>query len=406
LENVSVFSNDASLLKPREALAYKAGGSTLAYLVTGWPQTIAITDDPDTNFSASYPINLRVFLTIVGTASDTNVTVRPTTPILGGGPIPNVPAGGELKLTIGAFDVINLETPSLNAFGADFTGTIIEADRPVAVFSGGEASDAPNFDSLVERRCCADHLEEQLDPVRTAGKSFALAHSPSRTATVKAAGGDLGIAPEPEFFRFVATRNEHTTITTTLDPPFDSIHLYKIGDWFDVNTTRDFQAESDHPIHVIQVMASQDAANVPRGLPGGDPSMLVVPPREQFRADYVFLTPDKYAFDFVTVVAPLQAVVTLDDVVLDNQICQIAPTDGLSEEERGNKPVELLSYRCQLSFATVNPDTGEVTEGTQNDGVHRIYADYPIGVTVFGFDAYVSYAYAAGTELREIAPPK
>src|SRR5207244_10445478 len=43
LENVNVFSNDASLLKPVEAL--DPGGSTegLMYAVLGWPQTIAIT---------------------------------------------------------------------------------------------------------------------------------------------------------------------------------------------------------------------------------------------------------------------------------------------------------------------------------------------------------------------------
>jgi hypothetical protein len=164
-------------------------------------------------------------------------------------------------------------------------------------------------------------------------------------------------------------------------------------------------AESDQPIHVVQVMASQDAANVPRGLPGGDPSMLIVPPREQFRPDYVFLTPDKYAFDFVTVVAPADAEVWLDDAPLDTQLCQIRPTDGLTDEERGNDPITFLTYTCQLSFATVNPDTGDVSPGMQNDGVHRITATQPVGVTVFGFDAYVSYAYAGGTELRELAPP-
>jgi hypothetical protein len=29
-----------------------------------------------------------------------------------------------------------------------------------------------------------------------------------------------------------------------------------------------------------------------------------------------------------------------------------------------------------------------------------------IGLLVTGFDSYVSYAYAGGTELREIAPPQ
>ena len=406
LENVNVFSNDASLLKPREALSYDTGVLSTSYVVASWPQTIAVTDDPNTNFSSAYPTNLRSFLTVVGTAADTKLIIRPTTDVRAGAGIPAVEAGGVLELTIGAYDVVNLETPDLNSFAADFTGTRIEADGPVAVFTGGEASDAPDFTTLSERRCCADHLEEQLDPVRTAGKKFGLAHSPSRTATVIAAGADIGLAPEPEYFRFVATASEVTTIHTTLSAPDDVLVLTGVGDWAQVTTTRDFLAESDQPIHVIQVMASQDAANIPRGLPGGDPSLLVVPPREQFRPDYVILTPDKYAFDFVTIVAPPEAEVRLDEVVLDGQICSVAPTDGLTDESRGDMPIELLSYRCQLSFATVDPDTGAVTAGLQNDGVHRIVADQPIGVTVFGFDAYVSYAYAGGTELREIAAPR
>jgi hypothetical protein len=156
----------------------------------------------------------------------------------------------------------------------------------------------------------------------------------------------------------------------------------------------------------VQVNPSQDAANIPRALPGGDPSLLVVPPREQFRSTYVFLTPDKYAFDFVTVVAPAEAEVILDNTPLDEEICDVKPTDGLTAEERGEAPVELLTYRCQLSFPTIDPDSGEILPGDQNDGVHRIVSQAPIGVTVFGFDRYVSYAYAAGTELRELAIPK
>lgn len=405
LENANVFSNDASLLKPKEALAASSSAETLSYVVAGWPQTIAWTGDASTNFDPSNPFNLRAFLTIVGTEAKTHVVVYPTTAVLGGGPIPDTPAGGKLELDIDAFDVVNLETPTFGSFDADFTGTRIHSNRAVAVFSGSEASDAPRFDSLTERRCCADHLEEQLDPVRTAGKRFALAHSPSRTRAVKEAGGAVAEAPEPEYFRFVATVDPVTTIETTLPPPNDVLKLFKIGDFVEVASSRDFLATADRPIHVVQVMASQDGASIPRGLPGGDPSLLVVPPEEQFRRDYVFLTPDKYAFDFITVVAPTGTVVSLDDQVLTGSRCNIAATDGLTEEERGGKGPEFATYVCQLSFPAVAPDTGTVSPGFQNDGVHRVVASQPVGVVVWGFDSYVSYAYAAGTELREIAAP-
>jgi hypothetical protein len=223
---------------------------------------------------------------------------------------------------------------------------------------------------------------------------------------VATAGALIGVAPEPEYVRFVAARDGVTTIQTTLPPPDDVLVLTGIGSWREVAVEGDFLAESDQPVHVAQISASQDAANIPRGLPGGDPSLLVVPPREQFRSDYVFLTPDKYAFDFVMVAAPPNADVRLDDEPLDQYGCEVAPADGLDEATRGSPTPELLAYRCQLSFPLVDPESGAILPGIQRDGVHRVASTEPVGVLVFGFDAYVSYAYAAGTELRELAPPR
>ena len=43
-------------------------------------------------------------------------------------------------------------------------------------------------------------------------------------------------------------------------------------------------------------------------------------------------------------------------------------------------------------------------EWTPRDGVHRIDSNQRVGVLVDGFDSYVSYGYAAGTELLELVP--
>jgi len=406
LENVAVFSNDASLLKPREALTFGNAGSLVTqYVVAGWPQTIAATDDPDTNFSPNYPIHLRSFLTIVGTQPDTTVRVKTAAKVVGGGPIAETPIDGVVEAKLDAFDVLNLETADFNA---DFTGSLIDADAPIAVFTGGEASDAPHFPTLSERRCCADHLEDQLDPVRTAGKQFAIAHNPSRTRMVTAAGAITAEVPEPDYVRFVAASKTGAIIKTTLPAPDDLIELKFLGDHKEVTAYRDFMAESTEPVIVAQVMASQDAVGVKRGLPGGDPSMLIVPPMEQARPDYVFLTPDKYAFDYVTVVAPAGVGVLLDDKLLTPEICEVGAADGLTKQERGGMDPSHYVYRCQLSFpvidALANPPL--VLPGNQNDGVHSIIAGVPILVNVGGFDSYVSYSYAAGTDLRAIALPQ
>jgi len=341
---------------------------------------------------------------VVGTRPGTHVRVRPKTVVVEGGPVAETPVGGVIDAVLDAYDVLNLETDDFNA---DFTGTIIEADGPVAVFSGSEASDAPHFETLADRRCCADHLEDQLDPVRTAGKSFAVPHSPSRTRAVTLAGALTGEVPEPEYVRFVAASTKGAIIRTTLPPPDDEIFLDYQGDYRELTAYGDFLATSTEPVVLSQVMASQDAAGVKRGLPGGDPSLLIIPPIEQYRPDYVFLTPDKYVFDFLTVVAPASAEVQLDDEDITTKACDVAPADGLTDDERGGPP-EWLVYRCQLSFPSIDPvpNPPVTTAGTQNDGVHRLVASAPIGAIITGFDSFVSYAYAGGTELREIAPPE
>lgn len=402
LENVNVFSNDASLLKPVEALTYTPGTMDAAYVVAGWPQTIAATDDPDTNFNPSAPIDLRAFLTIVGTRSGTHVRVTSAVRVIPGGPVAETPAGGVIETTLDPFDVLNLET---GGFNADFTGSLVEADQPIVVFSGSEASDAPYFQKLSNRFCCADHLEDQLDPIRTAGKSFVLSHTPSRTKAIAAAGAKVGVVPEPEYFRVVAVTEAGADVTTTLPPPDDSFHLAGRGAYRDLTTTRDAVLRSAQPVIVADVQASQEAAGIHRGLPGGDPSLVILPPTEQYRPDYVFLTPDKYSFDFIDVIAPPDATVLLDQQKLDSSRCEIADGDGLTADERGSPTPPWVVYRCQLSFPTIDPTKDapdNLQPGYQNDGVHRIAADRDVGVIVFGFDSYVSYGYAAGTRLETL----
>jgi len=124
LENVNVFSNDASLLKPTEALTPTGNDLEPAYVALGWPQTIANSSDPDTNFSPQNPVSLRAFLTLVGTAPHTLVHVDSTARILGGGSVLATPRGGGFDFELGAFDVLNLETDDFNA---DFTGSVVSS---------------------------------------------------------------------------------------------------------------------------------------------------------------------------------------------------------------------------------------------------------------------------------------
>ena len=185
-------------------------------------------------------------------------------------------------------------------------------------------------------------------------------------------------------------------MTTTLPPPDDRFTLPEGG----VRTIRaeeDFLVNADARVAFGEFVASQEVTGIPKELPGGDPAYTFVPPLEQWREEYVFLTPDKYAFDFMTVVAPADARILFDGGYMPPQ-CVVSELPGGS----------FSIYKCQLSFPQIldemDPASGRrlVEHVRQADGVHSITSDEPVGLLVYGFDVFVSYAYAGGTDVRRL----
>ncbi len=389
LENVSVFSNDASLLLPTASLADR-------YLVLSWPQTLAVTDDANTNGM----IDLRAFLTLVGVAEETAVSIELSTDILGGADIPAAKAGDTLVLHLEPFEVINLET---DGFNADFTGTSVITDdrKPIAVFTGSEASDSPRFDTFLQRSCCADHMEQQLFPEVALGTQFVAVKTPLRSYYVEQAGWDVAVVPdEPEFWRILAT-HEDTSISTNLPEPQDYYFMQR-GDDVMLETERDFVLQASHPIAFGQFPGGQQTTGIPSTLPGGqrppggDPSFILLPPVQQWRDHYLFLVPNKYAFDFLLIAAPVGADILYDSLPLGSVLdCEHEPIGTLSD---GEVETEYQALRCPLSMPT--PDG----PGLQDDGVHTLESSggEPIGLVVWGFDSYVSYGYPGGSNVALI----
>ena len=406
LENVNVFSNDASLLYPISALGSK-------YTIVGWPQTISDSEiDAEEDFdNTTSEEHLRAFLTVVGTQAGTKVNFQlgsKVVRVVGAGPVPASRAGDSFSLDIGPFDVVNLET---QGFNADFTGTSVDANNPIAVFIGSEASDVPMFDTYAKRQCCADHLEEQLFPDTSAGTEYVIGRMPQRTAAVNgaAAGESLGVANkvEDEWVRVVAIADD-TRVQTTLDPPDHEFVLDARADRMLV-AKRDFVIRSSGPIQVLQALGSQGVTGIPRQYPGGDPSIIAVPPVQQYRRDYIFLTPDKYIFDFVTITAPRDARIRFDGGDLPDG-CVTSPVDGFDTSDVGGttgatsgaipvSEIEWVVHRCQLAFPEITKGPNPVIRpGDQHDGVHTIVSDREVAIIVYGFDRFVSYAYVGGLD--------
>ena len=368
LANVGVFSNDASILLPENVL-------DRWYIVMTREQTFEI---------------LRSFLTVIGTSPNpTEVTVTVTAPTLENKPqgIPALKPGDTIKRTLNQYDVLNIET---NRPGSDLTGSVVLSSNRVAVFGGSEAANAPNtaactvakgaetgvcawdgetecetpLDCLEFNTCCADHLEMAMFPVRTWGQRYICAQTYRR-------------GKAKDVWRILAA-SDNTVITTV--PPQANIPVLNSGEYFEFESDKDFEIVSKKPVLVGQFLAAQDAPDPNVGGNAqaddakiGDPAFMLAVPFEQYRVDYIFLTPPLYAFNYVTATVPTGYEVMVDGVAVGPE--EMAPV-GTGEFS---------------SFSKFLPE-----------GTHSMSCDAPFGIMVYGWDDYVSYGYPGGLDLNDL----
>ncbi len=389
LENVGVYSNDASLLLPVDTFATE-------FIVMSRKQS----QGPTSPFRGAFDV--------VAAASATQVTITPTVRTQAGPGLPSLTPGRPHTVTLQPFQVLNVKSDFVDG---DLTGTLVTSDKPVGVFGSHEGAPSAS-------KCCVDHLEHQLYPVTTWGTHYIAARTQPR-----------GLAPD--YWRIVASE---ANTRVTFDPAVRAPVTLGRGQFLDFPSTADFVIAADKPVMVGQILASSfeivdippygncwsdndcaegytcRLANRPDGVeavicapdacpvagatdtcpdghvcacpPGkpcscqllGDPSLILVPPSSQYRDSHVFLSPDKYAFDFINIVAPADTAVTLDGAPVP--AASFVPLAGSWKVAR-------------LSVA---------------DGVHRVSATRPVGVIAYGYDDDVSYGYAAGLNLVDRAP--
>jgi hypothetical protein len=360
----NAYSNDASLLLPSNALGR-------LYRVLGWPA----------GHPAVLPIgNIldRAYVTIVGVTPNTQVTVKPSWRIKGNPPIAQTMPGGEIVATIGPFDVLNLETDDAalgevnQGIGVDLSGTIVSSSAPVAVFSGVETTQAPGLVEvpkspswIEEDTCCLDHLEEQMFPVESVGKKYLATRSPIRSTTGWR---------EPDVIRFVGVA-ETANVTTSLPAPYDHFTLLP-GEVKTTWTQSDVVIDSDKPIQVGQILVSNEYCE---GAYIGDPSLTVFAPVEQFRTEYLLLTPGSWDQSFIVIGAEVGKAVTIDGVSPAGCIVEAAgDLDGKTWESR----------RCPVA-----------------QGTHRLSGEAAFGIIAYGYGTAGSYAFVGGADVKPIYEP-
>jgi hypothetical protein len=231
----------------------------------------------------------------------------------------------------------------------DLTGSEITSDQNVAVFAGHNCTFTPYY------YWACDHLEEQLFPVATWGKRY-----------VAAPTNEPG--NHPDIYRVMAGADG---TTVSLVPAVAGPFTLAKGQWAEFTTTSAFEATGTQPFLVAQFMVGQNYGDnsSSNGSGAGDPSMALAVPVEQYRTSYVFLAPESYVQNYVTVVAPVGSAVTLDGT-------------GVT------------------GFAAVGAGAYAATTVAIPSGSHTITGAAPFGITVFGIAPYTSYMYPGGLDLK------
>lgn len=175
--------------------------------------------------------------------------------------------GQTLTVTLNRFDAIQLQS------SGDLSGCYISSNKPVTAFSGNRKTNTGSGGSQ-------DHLVEQLIPVDTWGKTFATVPTPARTT------GD--------FYKIVPSE-DNTKVTYKCDKSgrqiSSSFTIATAGDNKQISIDSKYFCyfTADKAIMLTYIVKSQLSSSEP-----ADPAMIIMPPFEQYAADYTFTTP-KYS---------------------------------------------------------------------------------------------------------------
>nr|XP_022344318.1 SCO-spondin-like isoform X5 [Crassostrea virginica] len=212
-----------------------------------------------------YPPSLQCELLVVGVEDSTSVSITlsqhmGTRYVSYGGQ--RYYKGNVVKETLNKYDTWQLVT------SGDLTGSYVKSSKPVSVFSGNKKTN-------IGRGGSSDHLVEQMFPVNTWGKNFATVPIPKRTV------GD--------YFKFIAS--EDNTKVTISGGYSSSFTISRAGYMEQklISSKAYCKIVADKPIMVVQFVQSQQSSSEK-----SDPAMMIIPPTEQYGADYTFTTP-KYS---------------------------------------------------------------------------------------------------------------
>lgn len=286
---------------------------------------------------------------VVATQNNTTVNI---TPAAAGA---TKPAGVAFTLTLNSGETYQLANPA----GGDMTGTLVSADKPVAVFGGHRCAEVPSNVGY------CDYLVEQIPDVTLWGKTY---------HTVPFSG-------RARYTVRVMALLDGTTLTTA---PAGMASTLNAGQYADVTLTSADEFVSNNPVLVAQFMRSYADDTAAKG----DPSMVLVTPTA-VTADEMGVTDSTFG------------------------VYGLAGTGGASmnvvTQTAALANLKLDNVLVQTSLFTPLGPTSIYSVGTipVSPGAHTLAGSVPYSALVYDFGIAsnsVSYAYPVGATLTRPAP--
>jgi len=289
----------------------------------------------------------------------------------------DIPANTWTMLKLKRFQTIELEGPmDENNKGPDITGIRIRCKAPemdtcapFVVFGGHVCANIP-----AERYSC-DHLEHQMFPVQIWGKQYIVVKTKNR--------GDS----DYDMVRIIASEDDTKIgyapfLPGALSPytSWNASQQLNAQQWTEFYIRDPLFITADKPIMVIQYITGSEMISLecqldPTPACVGDPAMMVIPPVEQYRENYIFLTPGSYVSNFATIVMPKGVTATLNGTEITD-LTDIADTNyQFSIVEIGGSEFKRNELVCAAGC----------------------------GLFVYGWELAVSYAYPGGLDLKDIS---
>jgi hypothetical protein len=288
---------------------------------------------------------------LVSPQDDTHVTITPTASA--GSRTAGVPF--DIVLQQGEAYRLGNQTET----NADFTGTTIVSDKPVAVVGGSVLCLVP------PGYWAADHLIEEMTPVNTWGRHFVTMPLATRL------NGDT--------FRFLACANNtkvsvNGTVVATLNR----------GEFHERIIDGPAIILSTQPILVGQYANGTTYDNVT-----GDPFMMLVPPVEQFGGDYrldaLSLAGNRHYWEEPGTSGP------------DDPGAEYSSYLNLIVYGNGTNAVSLDGQLIPADqFQRIGDSDYFGAQLAVSNGNHHVSAPYPLGVCVYGWRYCESYGFMGG----------